>query len=80
MPLDRPRWHRAPADADALHWPAAQRRADAAACPAAQNDQARVVSECSCETSLCRGRIGAPASVIAIGHMEWAGSAARIER
>src|SRR5262245_51082033 len=30
--------------------------------------------------SLCLGRINTPASVIGIGHMEWAGSAARIER
>src|SRR5215217_2284078 len=29
---------------------------------------------------LCLGRVNAPASVIAIGQVEWAGSAARIER
>ena len=32
------------------------------------------------ETSLCLGRIDTPAGLEAIGHMEWAGSAARIER
>jgi len=32
------------------------------------------------ETSLCLGRIDTPAGLKAIGHMEWAGSAARIER
>jgi hypothetical protein len=35
---------------------------------------------CSCETSLCLGRKNSPARGNGIGHKEWAGSAARIER
>jgi hypothetical protein len=40
----------------------------------------RRCSGCSCETSLRRGRIDAPAGLKPVGHMECAGSTARIER